>query len=279
MNKTLFEVLLLKLLVDISESENIQASLSVSKSVYLESYADEFDLKISNSTQKHRSFAAPKINNFITQQLEQNEQGIWVGINPPYGYSIEKKEGKDLLVPNEHSKYVKAAFKLKAERLDNTKINDVLNHLGGKLGTKNHRNLFSNKIYSGFVYSKTLNKYFKGCHTPIVDNELFNKVNEILKSRKSGYSIIKENNDYPLSGWLVERESNRFFFGYQITKKSGKVYHYYVGGNNNRGGKNISAINLHSKFTDLLDNLIYKSAYSRHLEEMKESILKISQKF
>lgn len=138
-------------------------------------------------------------------------------INPgglPMGYSVERKR----IVPNNDAPIVQAAF----EHYDKTgSIRDTLYYLGDKLGVqmlyKSLSNMLKNRLYIGEYRENT-----SYCE-PIIDRELFERVQVGLKSR----SIRHNPSDrvYIFSGLIVCGECGRKMVGV-YHNNGGDTQHY-----------------------------------------------------
>lgn len=143
------------------------------------------------------------------------EDGLYIGSISPYGYDKMKLPKKGYtLTPNEDAENVKYIFTKFNEGLGTTNLAKHLIELGIKSQTGKQwtpamvRNILTNNIYIGIVtfgrretkkimrnseVVKTRpfnNDYIeaKGLHTPIIQEDVFNKAQELLKS-KAGKNI------------------------------------------------------------------------------------------
>jgi site-specific DNA recombinase len=86
---------------------------------------------------------------------------------PPLGYKIVNKE---TVVDEEKKQVIVDIFKMRAEGKSLREISKItgISHVGIK-------KILKNKFYLGYVmFNKT---YYKGKHSPIIDEELFNAAN------------------------------------------------------------------------------------------------------
>ena len=128
--------------------------------------------------------------------------------------------------------------------------------------------IFSNPFYCGFMSHNLLNgEVIKGKHPPLIDEDLFLRVNELKKT--NGFKVNKANDNLPLKVFVKDAETGAPFTGY-IVKKRG-LYYYKV---NRIGIKvNRSIKIMHSKFEELLSNYTVNSAYVEPLEKQLRYIL------
>jgi len=123
------------------------------------------------------------------------KEGKWGGgSSEPIGYDYNV--AKDLLEVNEYeAMQVREAFDLFLKGTPVRTIETIFDHKGykakGKSGrvsrwdTKRLKYAFSNKIYLG--YMRYHDQWYKGEHTPIIDEDTFNRVQKILNQRADDY--------------------------------------------------------------------------------------------
>jgi DNA invertase Pin-like site-specific DNA recombinase len=125
-------------------------------------------------------------------------KGLWMGGNPPLGYDIKDKK---LVVNEMEAQQVKQLFEkyLELQSFVDTatyarRIGITTKHwhttknkpMGGRpLKPYNLHLILTNKIYIGLITHKKLGTAVRGEHSPIISEELFNQVQEIIKSRKN----------------------------------------------------------------------------------------------
>lgn len=125
-------------------------------------------------------------------------KGLWMGGNPPLGYDTKDKK---LVVNEAEAQQVKHLFEkyLELQSFVDTatyarRIGITTKHwhttknkpMGGRpLKPYNLHLILTNKIYIGLITHKKLGTAVRGEHSPIISEELFNQVQEIIKSRKN----------------------------------------------------------------------------------------------
>jgi len=142
------------------------------------------------------------------------EAGHWNGA-VPFGYSVAyKKDGGDgqARVEENAAEGVRLAFQEYATGLySDADIAGILNEAGyrPRAGSNRALTLFSkdtvtemlqNRFYLGEVRYK--DEWFEGSHEPILSEDLFNRVQDVRKRRRTrvGISARKGSREYPLSG-------------------------------------------------------------------------------
>ncbi|HSQ98097.1 MAG TPA: recombinase family protein [Rickettsiales bacterium] len=135
----------------------------------------------------------------------QKSKGMWTGGAVPLGYDIIEKK---LIINEEESKKVKLIFNTFIRTRSISETLKVLNNPSDPLNTfkevlktksrvskKNPNNnignkrfnktylyeILKNKIYNGLIENKNTNSIYQGIHEAIIDDDTFNKVQEIFK--------------------------------------------------------------------------------------------------
>lgn len=166
---------------------------------------NEFDEEYS----EFEAFMARKELKLITRRMQRGriksvEEGKFIATSAPFGYKFEYigKERK-LIIDEEKAEIVKTIYNLYLQGEGAYKIADYLNKLGYRTTTgrpwyeKGIRDILKNKVYCGYVVwnrverkrnsSKTRTEEEQiqvlGNHLPIIDENTWNKAQEIRKRR------------------------------------------------------------------------------------------------
>ena len=156
------------------------------------------------------------------------KKGMWTGGIAPIGYKLENKK----LIPDEKyvptvttifEKYLEFEGMLKLKQyLDENNISSRTNR---SISKGNLYKILSNKIYIGLISYKE-NDY-EGEHEGIIDKELFDKVQELLKqNRNNNKCKITAKSPSLLAGKLFDDNGNRMSPSH--SNKKGRRYRYYV---------------------------------------------------
>lgn len=152
----------------------------------------------------------------------------------PFGYSNAKIMEKTTIEPNSDSKIVLKAFKEVAKGIEPVEIirKKIKNEYGLKLEKQQFYNMLRNVTYCGMIiipeYKKESMEIIKAIHEPIIDVDLFKKVQNVLEGRKNTNAKFPTsvNDLFPLRGNFVCPSC-----GKQITasksKGNGGHYEYY----------------------------------------------------
>lgn len=165
------------------------------------------------------------------------KKGIWMGGVVPLGY---RAEGRALHIVEEHAQIIRAIFdryldlcsviKLR-QQLDADKIvmpiriDGTGKQTGGKPFSRGHLNeILRNPLYIGKLTHK--GQVHEGQHDPIIDVELFNRVQSILTVQTQSFHDRKESSDAILRDRLYDDNGNRMSPTW--AQKRGKRWRYYV---------------------------------------------------
>jgi site-specific DNA recombinase len=169
----------------------------------------------------------------------QAQKGFWGGGNVPLGYDVKDKK---LVVNQKEAELVKRIFGYYLETPSSAKIATRLNRegytakerispkgikRGGGIFTKDTvKRMLRNKIYIGMITYK--NEQFKGDHEPIVDELLFNKVQQKIDESAVDPKTTYEESPLTLLGIISCGHCGNQLTTSATTKaKTGKKYYYY----------------------------------------------------
>ena len=156
----------------------------------------------------------------LSQKVNRNmllnaEKGLYNGGFVPLGYRVIEQDfdtykKKKLVIDENTAPIVQAIFKMRANDIPVVEIIDFLNKNGYKTGkgtkfNKNSlQNLFKNKKYIGTTtYGE---KEFPNTIPAIIDEDTFNKVQEVREKYKHAPGIRKAEDRYLLTGKLFCRK-------------------------------------------------------------------------
>jgi len=156
------------------------------------------------------------------------KRGMWMSGKPPIGYKLENKK----LVPDEAKiSTVSAIFEKYLEFEGMLQLKQYLDE--NKMKSRTDRNIskgnlykiLSNKIYIGLISYK--GNDYEGEHEGIIDPDIFNKVQELLKQNRNN-NKCKHIAKSPslLAGKLYDDNGNRMSPSH--SNKNGRRYRYYV---------------------------------------------------
>lgn len=188
----------------------------------LEGFAEYYSLQLSQNIRRGRAESAEKCQS--------------LGGNRPLGY----KTGPDkkFVIDENTAPTVKMIFTMYADGKTVTEIVDKLNELGlrtlrGGPFTKNSlHSILKNKKYIG-IYEYQ-GREIKDGVPRIIEDDVFNKVQEMLKINKRAPAKTWSRADYILTDKLFCGKCGALMFGESGTSKTGAKHNYYICSNKKR---------------------------------------------
>lgn len=157
------------------------------------------------------------------------KKGLWLSGTCPYGYI---KDDHHMLHPDpSYADNVRIIFESYLEIKNVLKLKGylaeqkILTRSGKELAKGSLYHILSNKVYLGKIVHK--NKEYDGLHEPIISEELFNDVQNILKANtvERRHSTNARTGTL-LAGLLYDDKGNKMTPSY--SNASNKLYQYYV---------------------------------------------------
>lgn len=161
-----------------------------------------------------------------------NKEGCWTG-TPPFGYSNTRSaDGKSTLRPNEKAEIVNQAFQIFSQGLFSMEeVRKGLKKKGMTLTKNGFAAMLKNVAYLGMVKVKARGKedeeVVMGLHPAIVSEEIFNKVQRMLCSKKKVHTEKKISEEYPLRNFLLCPVCGKTLTAGAPTGRGGKKYPRY----------------------------------------------------
>jgi DNA invertase Pin-like site-specific DNA recombinase len=162
------------------------------------------------------------------------KDGRYLGI-APIGYNNGRDaHNKPFLIPNEKAAIVLWAFEELSRGIwDIDALRRMVNRKGIKVGRSQFWSLVRNPVYCGKVflaaYKNEAAHCVKGIHQPIVSEELFDDVQDVLKGKKRKVRVnsFTEIDEYlPLRGFLTCKRCGKPLSG-SGSRGNGGIYYYY----------------------------------------------------
>lgn len=142
----------------------------------------------------------------------------------PAGY---KRENGELVIKDDEAEHIRVAFDLYEQYHSITKVQKRLKEMGFTVWRfRRYRDILSNPLYCGYV--SFAGELYKGRHEPIITEEQFERVQELL-ARHRGHNAHKAKESL-LSGLLVCSRCGEMYVSYSTNdqKSNGKKYYYYI---------------------------------------------------
>lgn len=189
----------------------------------------------------------------------------------PVGYKNTKIAGKATITQNEFAPLVKKAFELVAsnltpiEEVRRTIIKEGLVSSNGKpLSTSHFFKVLQSELYKGDILK--FGERHKGTFEPIISEELFEKVQWVLKHRTRRASLYKtENPDFTLRRFVYDEETRKKLTGCWAQGRRKKYPYYFFSGTS----KNYRKEKVETLFKNFVNSF---SMSERYFEEFKQKI-------
>lgn len=160
--------------------------------------------------------------------------GRW--IKKVCGYSFQPRqvgaEIKKVLCPNDKAKYIVKAFEMMSKGIYSQR--DVIRELkkdGFTLWPQTLSKILTNPVYCGILpdYHNVNNGHsVKGIHEALVSEEVFNKVQDIIKGKRPVIvPRLRNNPDFPLRRYVICPKCGRKLTGSKHRGASGHYGYYY----------------------------------------------------
>lgn len=176
-------------------------------------------------------------------------RGEWYG-RPPLGYNSKKVNREHQLTINDDGRILKFAWEWIANEPDITQAKVVERLRARGLDIKKQRlsECLRNPFYCGRLEHKFLNgNVIKGKQEKLISEALFDRVQQILDGNHGGYEQAAITPQFPLKGHIYY--NGHMLTGYTVKKKNLDYYKY----SGKDGSVNVSAKELHTKYSELLD--------------------------
>lgn len=171
-----------------------------------------------------------------TNGMRKNKrQGRWLGTAPTGYKNMRDGQDKPIIVKSDKAPAVKKAFELFAT--GNYQIETLRKKMcreieGFKLGRNQFGRMLRNVIYCGQIklnaYCNEPEEIVQGIHEPIISEELFNEVQQILNGKKRVLAKInKVRKEFPMRGYLVCKCCGGNLTASCSTGRNGKYYYYH----------------------------------------------------
>ena len=176
-------------------------------------------------------------------------RGEWYS-RPPLGYTSKKVNREHQLTINDDGRILKKAWEWVANEPDlpQARIVERLKSRGLDITKQRLSACLRNSFYCGHLEHKYLNgKVIKGKQEQLISEALFDKVQQILDGNHGGYEQTAITPQFPLKGHIFY--NGHLMTGYTVKKKNLDYYKY----SGKDGSVNVSAKELHAKYSELLD--------------------------
>jgi site-specific DNA recombinase len=160
-------------------------------------------------------------------------EGYWTG-TAPFGYdNYRTADEKSTLTPNANAPLVKEAFEMMAMGVYSAEeVRKQMRSKGMKHSKQAFLNLLRNVVYTGKIYvaeyKKESAQIVLGIHPPLVSNETFTAVQNVLDGKKPNFTFgTNRNNIYPLRQYINCPICGKGLTASGSKSRNGTIHHYY----------------------------------------------------
>ncbi len=154
------------------------------------------------------------------------KEGRWVWI-APLGYEFKKKNQKSYLVPSKDKDKIQRIFNGFSNGRKQHEIVEDLKRVGCSISKQTINKILKNPVYIGKIRTNMFNMLIEGVHEPIIKENLFYSVQNLLNEKSRSKYKSEFSKDFPLRKFLKCPVCNRKLTGSWSKGKGGKKYPYY----------------------------------------------------
>lgn len=229
--------------------------------------------------------AAPEVENdrramnVFAGMRRAKKEGRWMATAPKGYKNIHNEAGRPIIVPNKDAPLFIWVFEeLEKGHLSAEEVRRQCNKKGLKCSKNNFYTQIRNPVYCGKIqipaYKDEEAYVVKGIHEPLISEDLFERVQDVLNGRRKNKATYKtiERDELPLRGFLQCPRCGKNLTGSGSTGGSGvKSYYYHCC----KGCKErVKAFTVNDKFIDLLKTLVFKKEVEVLYQEIIKEVFK-----
>lgn len=150
---------------------------------------------------------------------------VWTA---PLGYSNQKVEGKSTIVRNEKAPLVKMAFQMMADRKSSVNaIRETIATLGLPHAKSQFYKMLRNEVYTGWICK--FGERYRGKFEPIISEELFNRVQQVMSIKKMPLIYKTLHPDFPLRRFVFDSQKRKLTGAWSTGRKKKYAYYRFIG--------------------------------------------------
>lgn len=170
---------------------------------------------------------------------------VWMA---PVGYRNQKVNGKTTIVQTEKAGLVKLAFEMMAERNHSINgIRETLAYMGLSQAKSQFYKMLKNELYVGWI--NKLGESNKGKYEPIISEELFNRVQQVMKKKKMPMLYKSKHPDFPLRRFISHPVGFKLTGAWSQGRNKRYAYYRFIS-----AGLQWPKFDLEASFLNFLDN-------------------------
>lgn len=183
--------------------------------------------------------AAPEVENDrralnVTVGMRRaKKEGRWMATAPKGYTNITNDQKKKVIVPNQDAKYIKWIFEeINKGILHADQIRKITHRKGFEVSRSYFWTMIRNPVYCGKIFIPAYKDedahFVQGTHEPIISEELFYNVQDILNGRKKNIKARNtQKEELTLRGFLVCKRCGGNLTGSASKGKGGRYYYYH----------------------------------------------------
>lgn len=207
------------------------------------------------------------------KQAIQEGRYVWCA---PMGYSNVKIDGKATIAANDKAPLVAKAFEEVAQGIYS--INEVRIRMaafglaqkdGKPLAKSRFYHVLKNEVYTGWISS--MGERARGSFEPLISEELFQRVQHRIKSKKLARTYIIENPDFPLRRFVITPNGEKLTGSWSQGNRKKYAYYRFL-----RSKKEFKKSFLESKFLLFLQKYAVSKEFFNSLIRRIQSLVTTS---
>ena len=232
--------------------------------------------------------AAPEVENdrrslsTLSGIRRARQEGRWTNLAPKGYKNIRDESQKGLIIPDRNAPLIKLAFEELAKGIYTLEeVRLMLLEKGLKISKNNFHHIVHNPVYYGKIFVRAYKdepaEVKQGIHQPIITEELFKTVQDVLTGRRRSLAPTNTRKDeLPLRGILQCRKCGSTLTGSGSKGNGGRYFYYHC---HNGCNERFSAKQANKIFADAIKMIGTNSAVIElYYEEVLKSIFSANEK-
>jgi site-specific DNA recombinase len=219
--------------------------------------------------------------NTINGMRKNKKQGRWLGL-APFGYkNARDSQDKPIIIKTEKAELVRKSFELAATgEYPADALRKQMQKEGLQISKNQFLRMLRNRIYCGQIelkiYRNEPEEIIQGIHEPIVNEALFNEVQNVLEGKKKiNLKMSKIRDEFPMRGYLVCNSCGGNLTASCSKGRNDKYFYYHC---QNGCKERISNETVHSTFTQWLSDISIKPQVGQLYLSVMQDIFKNNEK-
>lgn len=227
--------------------------------------------------------AAPEVENdrralnvFVGMRRAKKE-GRWMATAPRGYKNITTEEGKRIIIPSDDADTMRWAFKqLATGNFHLDVIRQLCNKKGLKCGRDNFWKIVKNPVYCGKIFIPAYKDeeaiIVRGIHEPLISEELFEQVQDVLSGKKRLPYSSRTKEEFPLRGFLTCPSCGKNLTG-SASKGGSGIRHFYYHCTNGCPERR-KAIEINNSFNGKLETVVFDAEIEQLYNDITKDVFK-----